>query len=111
MRLTSLATRLLSDGAGAGLRVIATGDKTALARISSHFPERIVLRLANVNDLLLAGVPKGAMPDKPPAGRGVLLPEGTEVQLAFPGQDPGRRRADRRRRGADRVGRGHVRRS
>ena len=89
MRLTSLATRLLSDGAGAGLRVIATGDKTALARISSHFPERIVLRLANVNDLLLAGVPKGAMPDKPPAGRGVLLPEGTEVQLAFPGQDPG----------------------
>lgn len=89
MRLTSLATRLLGDGAGAGLRVIATGDKTALARISSHFPERIVLRLANVNDLLLAGVPKGAMPDKPPAGRGVLLPEGTEVQLAFPGQDPG----------------------
>jgi DNA segregation ATPase FtsK/SpoIIIE, S-DNA-T family len=89
MRLTTLATRLLGDGAGAGLRVIATGDKTALARISSHFPERIVLRLANVSDLLLAGVPKGAMPDKPPAGHGVLLPEGTEVQLAFPGQDPG----------------------
>ena len=88
MRLTSLATRLLSEGAGAGLRIIATGDKTALARVSSHFPERIVLRLANANDLLLAGVPKGAMPDKPSQGRGVLLPEGTEVQLAFAGQDP-----------------------
>ena len=47
-----------------------------------------MLRLANVNDSLLAASPK-AMPDKPAAGRGVLLPEGTEVQLAFPGQDPG----------------------
>jgi DNA segregation ATPase FtsK/SpoIIIE, S-DNA-T family len=88
MRLANLATRLLSEGAGVGLRIVATGDKTALARVSSHFPERIVLRLANTNDLLLAGVPKGAMPDKPSQGRGVLLHEGTEVQLAFAGQDP-----------------------
>ena len=89
MRLSGVATRLLSEGAGAGLRVVATGDKTALARVSSHFPERIVLRLANSSDLLLAGVPKGAMPDKPSQGRGVLLPEGTEVQIGFAGQDPG----------------------
>ena len=88
MRLANLATRLLSEGTAAGLRVVATGDKTALARISSHFPERIVLRLSNASDLLLAGVPKGAMPDKPAPGRGVLLPESTEVQIAFAGQDP-----------------------
>lgn len=89
MRLNSVATRLLSEGASAGLRVVATGDKAALTRISSHFPERIVLRLANSSDLLLAGVPKGAMPDKPSPGRGVLLPEGTEVQIGVASQDPG----------------------
>lgn len=87
-RLPELMYRLLSEGASAGLRVVATGDKTALARLPGHFPERLVLRLADANDLIMAGVPKGAMPASPPPGRGIAVPRGTEVQVAVVG-DPG----------------------
>jgi DNA segregation ATPase FtsK/SpoIIIE, S-DNA-T family len=86
-RLPDLMARLLSEGASAGLRVVATGDKTALVRQTSHFPDRLVLRLADPNDLLMAGVPKGAMPASPPPGRGVIVPGGNEVQVAFAGDD------------------------
>ena len=87
-RLPELMARLLSEGASAGLRVVATGDKTALIRLTSQFPDRLVLRLSDANDLLMAGVPKGAMPASPPPGRGIAVPGGSEIQIAFPGDDP-----------------------
>ena len=43
-------TRLLSEGTSAGLRVVAAGDKTALIRLTSQFPDRLVLRLSDPND-------------------------------------------------------------
>jgi S-DNA-T family DNA segregation ATPase FtsK/SpoIIIE len=87
-RLPELMARLLSEGASAGLRVVATGDKTALIRLTSQFPDRLVLRLSDANDLLMAGVPKGAMPASPPPGHGIAVPGGSEVQIAFTGDDP-----------------------
>jgi len=87
-RLPDQVYRLLSEGASAGLRVVATGDKTALSRLAGHFPARLVLRMTDVNDLILAGVPKNAMPQDPPPGRGIAVPGGTEVQVAFIGGDP-----------------------
>jgi S-DNA-T family DNA segregation ATPase FtsK/SpoIIIE len=87
-RLPGLMTRLLSEGASAGLCVVATGDKTALVRLTSQFPDRLVLRMMDQNDLLIAGVPKGAMPPSPPPGRGILVSRGTEVQVAFAGREP-----------------------
>jgi S-DNA-T family DNA segregation ATPase FtsK/SpoIIIE len=87
-RLPELAYRLFTEGASAGLRVVVTGDKTAVGRLGSYFPDRLVLRMANADDLLLAGVPKGAMPVGPPPGRGVAVPSGTETQIAFIGADP-----------------------
>ena len=87
-RLPELMYRLLSEGASAGLRVIATGDKTALVRLTSHFADRLVLRLADANDLLMVGAPKGVMPPSPPPGRGVAVQHGAEVQVAVAGSDP-----------------------
>lgn len=87
-RLPDLAYRLFSEGVSAGLRVVVTGDKATAARLSSHFADRLVLRMAHADDLLMAGVPKGAMPASPPPGRGVAVPAGTETQVAFAGTDP-----------------------
>ena len=87
-RLAATLTRLLSQGAGAGLRVIVTGGLSALMKLAGSCPQRIVLRLSGPNDIQFAGVPRGAMPANPAEGRGVLLPAGYEVQLAFAGSDP-----------------------
>jgi len=87
-RLALSLTKLATQGTGAGLRVIATGGLSALSKLSSIFPKRIVLRLSGPNDLAGASVPKGAMPANPGPGRGVLLPSATEVQLSYVGSDP-----------------------
>jgi S-DNA-T family DNA segregation ATPase FtsK/SpoIIIE len=87
-RLAATLTRLLGQGAGAGLRVILTGGLSALSKLAGSCPQRIVLRLSGPNDLQFAGVPRGAMPANPGEGRGVLLPAACEVQLAFAGSDP-----------------------
>jgi DNA segregation ATPase FtsK/SpoIIIE, S-DNA-T family len=87
-RLSTVLSRLISEGAAAGLRVVVTGGLAALGKLSSAIPERIVLRLNNVSDSHAAGVPRGVLPPDPGPGRGVLLPGANEVQLAFAGQDP-----------------------
>jgi DNA segregation ATPase FtsK/SpoIIIE, S-DNA-T family len=89
-RLTDLMNRLLSEGVGAGLRVIATGDRTAMNRLGRYFPDqRLVLQTADRNDLQMLGAPRGAsMPDDPPPGRGLVLPGGSEIQVAFAGDSP-----------------------
>jgi S-DNA-T family DNA segregation ATPase FtsK/SpoIIIE len=78
---------LLRDGAAAGLRALVTGGRELLrGRVSTLTARRLVLRLDDPADALLAGLPSrprvgtGARP----AGRCVVAPSGTEVQLALP---------------------------
>ena len=87
-RLPDLMYRLLNEGASAGLRILATGDRTALTRLASYFPSRLVLQMADANDLAMVGVPKGVMPPGPPPGRAVALPAPAEVHVAVAGTDP-----------------------
>ena len=87
-RLPEMVYRLLSEGGSAGLRVVITGDKTTLSRLTNYVTDRLVLPMTDPNDLIVAGVPKGAMPASPPPGRGVAVPGGAEVQVAFVGSDP-----------------------
>jgi S-DNA-T family DNA segregation ATPase FtsK/SpoIIIE len=86
-RLLELVLRLLNEGASAGLRVIITGDRTALSRLPSSMPSRLALRMTDPNDLAHAGAPRDAMPADPPPGRGITLPGGVEFQVAFVGLD------------------------
>lgn len=80
--------RLVRDGSAAGVRVIVTGDRQLLSgRIASAFTSRLVLRLADSGDYLLAGLPSRGLPENTPPGRGVLC-QGpadapVEVQVAL----------------------------
>ncbi len=81
--------QLMRDGASVGLRVVVSGDRgLLLSRMASLARDRLVLRLADPGDLLLAGVAPGAVPVHQPPGRGLRLPGQTEVQVALLASDP-----------------------
>ncbi|HEY7720086.1 MAG TPA: FtsK/SpoIIIE domain-containing protein, partial [Pedococcus sp.] len=84
--LTDRLRALVRDGASAGLRVLATGGRGLLhGHFGSLFDRRLVLRLADRTDTLVAGLPRAALPTHQPPGRALVSPEGTEVQIAWPG--------------------------
>ncbi|HEY7720654.1 MAG TPA: FtsK/SpoIIIE domain-containing protein [Pedococcus sp.] len=83
--LTDRLLALLRDGASVGLRVLATGGRGLLhGPVASLFDRRLVLRLADRTDAIVAGLPLAGLPTHQPPGRAVVAPEGTEVQLAWP---------------------------
>ncbi len=90
-RLTDVLLRLLRDGPGVGLRVVVTGDRSALAgRLTSTIEDVLVLSLADRTDYALAGLAPTQVPAHLPAGRGVRPATGTQVQVALldgPGAD------------------------
>ena len=77
---------LAVDGRPLGIHVILTADRPGAvpAALASVIQSRLVLRLASVDDVLMApGVPKDGLGDDTPAGRGFLA--GEEVQVAILG--------------------------
>ena len=78
------ASQLMRDGAGVGLRVVLTGDRGVadVPARRARSSDKVVLRLADPADLLLAGVPVGGGPPAPAAGRGLRLADHAEVQVA-----------------------------
>ena len=83
--LTGQLLALLRDAGSAGLRAVVTGDRALLmGRAASLFAERLVLRLADPADAVLAGLHRSPALDRVPAGR-VVRPDGEQVQLAWPG--------------------------
>ena len=75
--------RLVREGAGAGLRVVLTGDRGVLTgRVGSAFRDRLVLPLADPADYGLAGFSPRQVPDHLPAGRALVGPDAHEAQLA-----------------------------
>lgn len=82
--LTERLVSLLREGSTVGLRAAVTGDRGLLhGRLSSLFTERLVLRLADPTDAVLAGLSRTAVPVTQPPGRAVLCSDGAEVQLAL----------------------------
>jgi DNA segregation ATPase FtsK/SpoIIIE, S-DNA-T family len=81
--------QLMRDGAGVGLRVAITGDRSLLmSRISGLVRDKVVLRLADPTDLTLAGIPLSAVPQRWPAGRGLRVVDRAEIQVALLTSDP-----------------------
>lgn len=75
---------LLRDGAAAGVRAAVTGDRGLLvSRLASLIRDKLVLRLSEPTDLMLAGIPHSALPCRQPPGRGVRVDDLAEVQLAL----------------------------
>ena len=87
--LTEVITRILGEGASAGMHLIMTGDRSLLAaRIASLCEEKLVFRLADREDYALAGLRARQLPDEPPPGRAFRAVSGVEVQVALLGPDP-----------------------
>ncbi|MEV4426215.1 FtsK/SpoIIIE domain-containing protein [Streptomyces sp. NPDC049602] len=84
-------TLLLREGAGAGIHVVATGDRIlGQNRFSSHTEDKLVLRLNERSDYSMVGLNSRSVPEDLPAGRGVLAKDGNSVQTALiPGSDNG----------------------
>ena len=83
-RLTEVVTRLLSEGASAGLHLVMTGDRTLLVgRISALCDEKLAFRMAEKEDYRLAGLNPRALPDSLPPGRAFRAGTGVELQVAL----------------------------
>ncbi len=81
---TAVITRLLSEGASAGLHLVMTGDRSLLVgRISALCEEKLAFKLAEREDYRLAGLNPRDLPDEPPPGRAFRAGTGTELQVAL----------------------------
>ncbi|MGN6605911.1 MAG: FtsK/SpoIIIE domain-containing protein, partial [Jatrophihabitans sp.] len=77
-------------GAAAGVTVLLTGDRTTLSpRVAGVFAHRMLLTPNDRGDFGLAGIGPKAVPAQLPPGRGLLVPEAAEVQLAVIADGPG----------------------
>jgi S-DNA-T family DNA segregation ATPase FtsK/SpoIIIE len=86
--LTDVITRILSEGASAGVHLVMTGDRTLLAgRIAAMCEEKLAFKLAEKDDYGLIGLRPRDMPDDIVPGRAFRAGSGVEVQVALLGPD------------------------
>lgn len=85
----SLSDRLLAmmrDGPRAGVVTAVAGGRGVVGgRVSGLAVRRLCLTSGGTDDLILLGVKPAQMPSVATPGRGLLLPEGWEIQCAVPG--------------------------
>jgi DNA segregation ATPase FtsK/SpoIIIE, S-DNA-T family len=83
-RLVDQLQRLIRDGLGAGIRVIATGDRTLLTgKLAALAEDKIVMRMADRTDYGLVGLNTRSVPADMPSGRGLRLPGAELLQVAL----------------------------
>ena len=88
-RLVEQLQRLIRDGLSAGLRVVATGDRTLLTgKLAALAEDKIVLRMADRTDYGLVGLNSRSVPATMPSGRGLRLSDGGLLQVALVSADP-----------------------
>ena len=87
--LTDVITRILSEGASAGIHLVMTGDRSLLAgRVAALCEDKLVFRLAERDDYALAGLRSRDLPGDIPPGRAFGAGTGTETQVALLAPDP-----------------------
>ena len=78
--------QLVREGPGVGVLTVLAGDRSVLmGAAGAAFAERLVLRMADPTDAVLAGVPARDVPAHLPPGRGLRVGTGgvREVQVAL----------------------------
>ncbi|NUS11681.1 MAG: cell division protein FtsK [Streptomyces sp.] len=79
-KLIEGANRLFREGAAAGLKVVMTSDRTGFhGQIASVFADKLILRMADVNDYTTGGLSVREVPKSMPSGR-ALRPTDRGVQ-------------------------------
>ena len=87
--LTDVITRILGEGASAGIHLVMTGDRSLLAgRIAAMCEDKLAFKLAEKDDYALIGLRARDLPDDIPPGRAFRAGTGTETQVALLGPDP-----------------------
>jgi DNA segregation ATPase FtsK/SpoIIIE, S-DNA-T family len=80
--LTEQFAHLIRIALGRGVTILVTGDRSLLtARWATSVSTRLVLRLGDRADYVLAGVAARDMPTALPPGRGVRVQDGAQFQL------------------------------
>ncbi len=88
-RLVSSFMHLMKEAPGVGIRVVATGDRTALsARFSALVETTIVLRMNDRGNYSMAGLNPRKMPDELRPGQAFRSGSGAEIQIALLDPDP-----------------------
>ncbi|MFI1380147.1 FtsK/SpoIIIE domain-containing protein [Embleya sp. NPDC020886] len=83
-RLYADFVRLLREGQGAGIHVIATSERLLLGgRLAAHNDHRLLLRQTDPGDYTLIGMPRNSIPAAVAPGRGWLAPGAIEAQIAL----------------------------
>lgn len=86
--LSDRLTRLVRDGAGAGVTAIVSGGRALLhPRWSALGGRTLLLGRADPVDAAACGLRDRDLPRDPPPGRAVLVPGGREVQVLLIGPD------------------------
>ncbi|MGH3388718.1 MAG: FtsK/SpoIIIE domain-containing protein, partial [Actinomadura sp.] len=82
--------QILQEGAGAGIKVVMTGDRsTLIGAISTQFDDRIVLKLTDPTDYAYVGMKSSDIPADLPPGRAFRSSATLrEVQVALLTDDP-----------------------
>ena len=87
-RLVSSLQLLVRDGLAAGIRVVATGDRSLLSgRLGGMVKDKMALAMAEASDYALVGTRPGARPANMPPGRALRGPDGDLLQVATLSQD------------------------
>jgi DNA segregation ATPase FtsK/SpoIIIE, S-DNA-T family len=82
--LTEIITRILSEGASAGMHLVMTGDRSLIGgRISTLCEEKLAFKLAEKEDFALIGLRPRELPDEIPPGRAFRAGSGNEMQVAL----------------------------
>ncbi len=87
-----LVQQLVRSGPGVGLLTVVSGERGVLTgQLASILPRRVVLRLADPTDAVIAGVPAREVPRQMPPGRGHLVQDRSAhlLQVAVLGADLG----------------------
>ena len=88
--------RVLREGRAVGVRAVLTGDRSVLlSRVGSVVADRLVLRMADATDLLMAGISGDAIPSHQPAGRAVRVGDSRGDAAGPPRRRHRRTRAER----------------
>jgi DNA segregation ATPase FtsK/SpoIIIE, S-DNA-T family len=83
-RLADVITRILGEGASAGMHLVMTGDRSLIAgRISSMTDDKLAFRLPDRDDFSLIGLRPREVPEDIPAGRAFRSGSGLETQVAL----------------------------
>lgn len=83
-RLVDEITRLLREGAAAGIHVVVAGDRVLLSgRMGSLNENRLLLRMTDRSDYMLIGLSFAELPTAVPPGRAWVSGSLTEAQIAL----------------------------